>query len=159
MKRPEDLSCEIHRYTIREQKWIIFVGLLADKMESTENKAVYKVFEVFAGDFAINDDDSVNIPEKITKCTIVKKKIKNKSRYDLIYKDKDGYNVTITGIGRIFDVSYFNYVINISFLLRYAPLDKVIHVIKKWKELDVKTEQLQQALISTFEKYLPCQNT
>lgn len=145
MKRPDGLTCDIHRFTVEKRKWLIFIGFLDGKP-----------YEVFAADFEINDDDIISIPKAIKTSQIVKvKDSEGNKRYDLLYKDKQGYNVTIQGIGRMFDKDYYNIILDVSFLLRYAPADKVIYIIKKWKELSEKNEQLRNILIETLSKYLP----
>lgn len=145
MKRPDGLTCDIHRFTVEKRNWLIFVSFLDSKP-----------FEIFAADFEIDDDDVISIPKSIKTAQIIKvKDAKGNKRYDLIYKDKNNYKVKIEGIGRMFDKNYYNHIIDVSFLLRYAPsVDKVIYIVKKWKELSEKNEQLRNILIETLKKYL-----
>jgi len=79
-ERPTSLPCQIHRITVKGEKWLVFVGL----------KEGYP-FEVFAGKV-----DLVDIPSSITEGSIIKTKSK-------VYQLEHGGEILIKDIGKIFD--------------------------------------------------------
>lgn len=67
IKRPKELKCDIHRTTVQNNKWIVFVGLM------NENP-----YEIFAG------PDKMEFSKKYEFGVIIKNFDKiNKSTYDL----------------------------------------------------------------------------
>ena len=95
--RPKRLECEVVRFTNNKEKWIGFLGL--DVNDSGE-KYPYELFTGIA--------DKFYVPSSIEKGEIVRFKENGKSRYDFVYKDKDGYNVTMEGLNRAFDRELWN---------------------------------------------------
>ena len=93
-----------------------------------------KPYEIFTGMM-----DKLNLPSWVEDGFIVRNKEKVVtdggeeklvSRYDLQYKDKDGFNVTIEGLSRTFNKEYWNYAKMISgFLRNNMPIPYVIKVI------------------------------
>jgi ribonucleoside-diphosphate reductase alpha chain len=77
-KRPKSVKCDVIRFQNKGEKWIGFLGLIGNRP-----------YEIFTG-----LQESVNIPTTITSGEIVKTKdaeTDGSSRYDFVYKDKDGY--------------------------------------------------------------------
>jgi len=117
--RPKRLECEVVRFTNNKEKWIGFLGLMSDNEEQTYP---YELFTGLA--------DNFYIPTSIDKGEIVRYKENGKSRYDFVYKDKDGYNVTMEGLNRAFDREFWNTSKLISAFLRHRiHLPSVINLI------------------------------
>ena len=124
-KRPKKLECDVVRFTNKGEKWIGFLGLDVD------GKGVKYPYELFTG-----VADAFLIPLTVEKGEIVriKSEPKNgeegKSRYDFVYKDKDGYNVTMEGLNRAFNRELWNTSKLLSAFLRHRiHLPSVIHLI------------------------------
>ena len=118
--RPKKLECEIVKFTNNKEKWIGFLGLMID---DKGQKYPYELFTGLA--------DSFYIPPSIEKGEIVKfKEDGEKSRYDFVYKDKDGYNMTMEGLNRAFDREFWNTSKLLSAFLRHRiHLPSVINLI------------------------------
>jgi ribonucleoside-diphosphate reductase alpha chain len=114
-RRPKKLYCEILRFQNNKEKWIGFTGLLEGAP-----------YEVFTGLL-----ESFPIPNYIESGWINKIKDKNnKSRYDFVYIDRDGYEQEIKGLSRAFNKEYWNYGKLISGVLRHGmPVPNVINLI------------------------------
>jgi ribonucleoside-diphosphate reductase alpha chain len=118
--RPKKLECDVVKFTNNKEKWIGFLGIYED--DKTLEKYPYEIFTGLS--------DKFFIPSGIEKGEIVKIKENDKSRYDFLYKDKDGYNVTMEGLNRAFDREFWNYGKLVSALLRHRMhLPSVINVI------------------------------
>ena len=124
-KRPKKLECDVVRFTNKGEKWIGFLGLDVD------DKGEKYPYELFTG-----VADAFLIPINVEKGEIVriKSEPKNgeegKSRYDFVYKDKDGYNVTMEGLNRAFNRELWNTSKLLSAFLRHRiHLPSVIHLI------------------------------
>jgi ribonucleoside-diphosphate reductase alpha chain len=121
--RPKKLECEVVRFTNKGEKWIGFLGLMTDE------KGEKYPYELFTG-----LSESFNVPVTVEKGEILRTKTEEKSRYDFIYKDKDGYNVTMEGLNRAFDREFWNTSKTISALLRHRiHLPSVINLIDSLK--------------------------
>ncbi len=75
VKRPEVLTCDIHRLTALKQKWVVLVGLYDGKP-----------FEIFT----LRDIENYTFPEKITK-GIIKKERKRVYSLTGVYNGKEYY--------------------------------------------------------------------
>jgi ribonucleoside-diphosphate reductase alpha chain len=117
--RPKRLECEVVRFTNNKEKWVGFLGL---KTDIKDQKYPYELFTGLADEFYI--------PPSIEKGEIVRFKIDGSSRYDFVYKDKDGYNITMEGLSRAFNREFWNYSKLVSALLRHRMhLPSVIKII------------------------------
>ena len=119
--RGKKLECEVVRFTNNKEKWIGFLGIKTH--DKTGEKYPYELFTGLADEFFIHPS--------VEKGEIVKfKEEGSKSRYDFVYKDKDGYNVTMEGLSRAFSREFWNYSKLVSALLRHRMhLPSVINVI------------------------------
>jgi len=72
-KRPSEIKCDIHRTTIKGEKWIILIGLL--------NNHPYEVFGL--------KQEDISIPNKIENGILRKNKTKTKTEYLLLSNDKE----------------------------------------------------------------------
>jgi ribonucleoside-diphosphate reductase alpha chain len=121
-KRPKTLHCDVVRFVNNKEKWIGFVGLYNNENET-------RPYEFFTGLL-----DSFQVPQYVENGEIVKNKIDGISRYDFVYKDKDGYPIIMTGLNRAFDREYWNYGKMISGVLRHRmPIKNVVELIDSLK--------------------------
>lgn len=117
--RPKKLECEVVRFQNNKEKWIGFLGLMID------DKGEKYPYELFTG-----LEDNFLVPSSVEKGEILKVKEENKKRYDFVYKDKDGYKVTMEGLSRAFNREFWNYSKLVSALLRHRThLPSVINII------------------------------
>jgi len=120
-KRPKSLDCEVIRFMNKGEKWIGFVGLL-DKMP-------YEIFTGLAESFII--------PKYVENGKITKIKGGDKdggNRYDFVYVDKDGYEMSIPALNRAFNPEYWNIAKMVSAVLRHGmPLPSAISLIDSLK--------------------------
>ena len=120
-KRPKVLEADVLRFKNKGEDWIGFTGLLDGKP-----------FEVFTG-----LSDSFIIPKYVEKGKIVKIKGGDKdgnSRYDFVFNDKDGYEMTIPALNRAFSPEYWNIAKMISAVLRHGmPILSAINLIDTLK--------------------------
>lgn len=118
--RPKKLECEVVRFTNNKEKWVGFLGLMTDE------KGQKYPYELFTGVL-----DEFYIPASVEKGEIVKYKAEGeKSRYDFVYIDKDGYKVTMEGLNRAFNREFWNTSKLISAFLRHRiHLPSVINLI------------------------------
>ena len=118
--RSKRLECDVVRFTNNKEKWVGFLGLM------TDDKGQKYPYELFTGLI-----DEFYIPPSVEKGEIVKfKEDGEKSRYDFVYKDKDGYNVTMEGLNRAFDREFWNTSKLLSAFLRHRiHLPSVINLI------------------------------
>lgn len=113
-KRPDILECDVIRFTNKGEKWIGFVSFYEGQL-----------YEIFTGIL-----ESFPVPPKVEKGQIIKVKDGDVKRYNFIYKDRDGFNVTMEGISRVFNEAYWDYAKLISALLRHnVHLPSVINIL------------------------------
>ena len=118
--RPKRLECEVVRFTNNKEKWVGVLGLMVDE------KGQKYPYEIFTGLL-----DEFYIPASVEKGEIIRYKEEGeKSRYDFVYKDKDGYHVTMEGLNRAFDREFWNTSKLLSAFLRHRiHLPSVIDLI------------------------------
>jgi len=118
--RPKRLECEVVRFTNNKEKWVGVLGLMIDE------KGKKYPYEIFTGLL-----DEFYIPPSIEKGEIIRYKDDGeKSRYDFVYKDKDGYHVTMEGLNRAFNREFWNTSKLLSAFLRHRiHLPSVINLI------------------------------
>jgi ribonucleoside-diphosphate reductase alpha chain len=120
-KRPKTLECEVVNFVNNKEKWIGFMGVYEEK-----DKTKYP-YELFTGLL-----ESFNVPSYVEKGWIKKAKDKktNKTRYDFIYLDKDGYEVIMSGLNRAFNRELWNTSKMISAMLRHKiHLPTIINLV------------------------------
>lgn len=136
-KRPETLDCEIHRVSVKGEKWIIFVGLMDEKP-----------YEVIGG-----LSNYVEIPNKIKSGIIQKTKKGKVSKYNLIVGEDDEA-FTIKDINKVFD-NPNNEVLTrlISLSLRHgAKINHVVEQLKKDKDSDMFS--FNKSIARVLKKYI-----
>lgn len=141
-KRPRKLEAEIIRFQNNHEKWLAVVGCIGDRP-----------YEIFTG----KAEDIFILPNYVTSGWVMKSKDDNgENRYDIQFKDKDGYKVTIEGLSRSFDKEYWNYAKLISGILRHGmPLNYVVNLVQG---LNVDQEHInnwKNGVVRALKKFIP----
>ena len=120
-KRPRVLTCDVHRFVNKGERWIGLVGLY-----TPPNSIQSHPYEVFTG-----PAEDMKIPPYVTTGKIPKSKTEGDgSKYDFTYVDKDGETQSIEWLNRAFDKQYWNLSKLISGVLRHRmPLPYVVDLI------------------------------
>jgi len=139
--RPKRLQSDILRFQNDYEKWIAVVGLLDGKP-----------YEVFTG-----KADDFYLPPWVNNGEVIKyKKEGERARYDFQFSDKQGYKVTIEGLSRSFDKTFWNYAKLISGILRHGmPLSQAVDLISN---LTFDTESIntwKNGVVRSLKKYIP----
>ena len=139
--RPKRLQAEIVRFQNDYEKWIAVVGLLDGKP-----------YEVFTG-----KADDFYLPPWVQAGEVVRYKEEGeRARYDFQFLDKQGYKVTIEGLSRSFDKTFWNYAKLISGILRHGmPLPQAVDLISN---LTFDTESINTwkiGVVRALKKYIP----
>ena len=136
--RPDLVECEIHRTTIKGEKWVVLVGLVEGKP-----------YELFAG-----LSSKITLPNKYTRGTIVKHPRKTtRSIYDLALGDGND-PLVISDIINIFDNpnnAIFTRMISLS--LRHGANVKFI-VEQMQKDQDTDFTSFNKVLSRVLKKYI-----
>jgi len=139
--RPKRLQAEIVRFQNDYEKWIAVVGLLDGKP-----------YEVFTG-----KADDFYLPPWVQAGEVVRYKEEGeRARYDFQFSDKQGYKVTIEGLSRSFDKTFWNYAKLISGILRHGmPLPQAVDLISN---LTFDTDSIntwKNGVVRALKKYIP----
>lgn len=139
--RPKRLESDILRFQNDYEKWIAVVGLLDGKP-----------YEVFTG-----KADDFYLPPWVHNGEVIKHKNEGeRARYDFQFSDKQGYKVTIEGLSRSFDKTFWNYAKLISGILRHGmPLSQAVDLISN---LTFDTESIntwKNGVVRSLKKYIP----
>ena len=136
--RPELVECEIHRTTIKGEKWVVLIGLVEGKP-----------YELFAG-----LSSKITLPNKYTHGTIVKHPRKTtRSIYDLVLGEGDD-QLVISDIINIFDNpnnAIFTRMISLS--LRHGANVKFV-VEQMQKDQDTDFTSFNKVLSRVLKKYI-----
>jgi len=118
VKRPQVLTADVVRFQNNNEKWIAFIGLVANKP--------YEIFTGFA-----DEEDGLLIPRWVNNGLIIKNRNEDgTTRYDFQYKNKKGYKTTVEGLSHKFNPEFWNYAKLISSTLRHGmPIDNVVDLI------------------------------
>lgn len=139
--RPIKLEAEIVRFQNDNEKWIAVVGILDGRP-----------YEIFTG-----KADGLLIPPFVKDGWVDKAKDKDgKSRYDLVFLDKYGYEVIHTGLSRSFDKEFWNYAKLISGILRHGmPLPFVVDIISKLSFESDSINNWKNGVERALKKFIP----
>ena len=120
--RPKVLKAKLHRFTIKDEHWIAFIGYLDDTP-----------LELYTG---MADEEMFPIPKSITKGTISEEYFKStgKSLIAFKYKDRYGYVNTLSGLDHVFNtqMSQYDNIIT-KLLIDRTPLHTILKVIDEMK--------------------------
>ncbi len=137
-KRPKNLQADVLMFQNHSEKWIGFIGKLDDKP-----------YEMFTGLL-----ESFPIPSYVEQGIIRKNKIDDKSSYDFIYIDKDGYEQTMRGLSRAFNKEYWNYGKLISAVIRHGmPIPSLVNVVSSLDLPDLIVSW-KSGVVRMFKKYI-----
>ncbi len=138
--RPKILEADVLRFQNNYEKWIAVVGKLDGRP--------YEIFTGKAEDFFL--------PPGIEKGWVIKNKIKGEhSRYDFQFEDRQGYKVTIEGLSRSFDRTYWNYAKLISGLLRHGmPLTYVVNLVGNLNVEEDNINTWKNGVVRALKRFL-----
>lgn len=139
-QRPKILEANILRFQNNYEKWIAVVGKLDGRP-----------YEIFTG-----KADDFYLPPAIEKGWVIKNKKKGEhSRYDFQFEDKQGYKITIEGLSRSFDKTYWNYARLISGLLRHGmPLAYVVTLVGNLNVDEDNINTWKNGVVRALKRYL-----
>lgn len=139
--RPKTLECDVVRFQNNYEKWIAFVG-----------KINGKPYEIFLG-----KQDDFYLPPFVETAWITKNKDEEgKSRYDLQFKDKQGYKITIEGLSRSFSPEFWNYAKLISGILRHGmPIANVVTLIQNLSVNEDNINAWKNGIARALKRYIP----
>ena len=139
--RPKTLECDVVRFQNNYEKWIAFVGKINNKP-----------YEIFLG-----KQDDFYLPPFVETAWITKNKDEEgKSRYDLQFKDKQGYKVTIEGLSRSFSPEFWNYAKLISGILRHGmPISNVVTLIQNLSVDEDNINAWKNGIARALKRYIP----
>jgi len=142
-KRPHELECNIVRFKNEDESWIAFVGILNERP-----------YEIFTG---MDEPDAMPIPKSVKKGIIIKNRDEDgKSRYDLKYTNKYGYNVIVEGLSYKFSPEFWNYAKLISGILRHGmPIEHVLHLIEGLHLNDATINTWKNGVERALKPYIP----
>jgi len=140
-KRPKRLHSEIQRFQNDYEKWIAVVGLLDGKP-----------YEVFTG-----KADDFYLPPWVEQGEVIRYKNEGETaRYDFQFTDKQGYKVTIEGLSRSFDKTFWNYAKLISGILRHGmPLYQAVDLISNLTFDIDSINTWKNGVVRALKKYIP----
>jgi ribonucleoside-diphosphate reductase alpha chain len=141
-KRPQILEAEIVRFQNNHEKWVAVVGIFDDRP-----------YEIFTGPA----EDFLFVPVWLERAWVIKNKNEDgQNQYNLQYKDKDGYKVTIEGLSRSFNPEYWNYAKLISGVLRHGmPLPYVVDMVNNLHLNDESLNTWKNGVARALKKFIP----
>jgi len=136
-KRPNSLSCDIHRATIKGEEWIIFVGLLNGDP-----------FEIFGG-----LSDTIEIPKKYKEGRIMKRSMKSGGKYDLCLGEGED-ELRIKDIVKVFDnPDYSSFTRLLSLSMRHgAPIVYIVEQLLRDREANMFS--FSKVMARVLKKYI-----
>lgn len=140
-KRPKALEASIIRFQNNYEKWIAVIGQI--------NGKPYEIFTGKSEDFFIPPYVEGGIVER------VKQKDK-RAQYNFTYKDKQGYEITMPALSRMFDDSFWNYAKLISGVLRHGmPLQYVIDLIGNLNFPEDNINTWKNGVVRALKRFVP----
>lgn len=140
-KRPKTLEASIIRFQNNYEKWIAVIGQI--------NGKPYEIFTGKSEDFFIPPYVEGGIVER------VKQKDK-RAQYNFTYKDKQGYEITMPALSRMFDDSFWNYAKLISGVLRHGmPLQYVIDLIGNLNFPEDNINTWKNGVVRALKRFVP----
>ena len=136
------LESYLFRFKYNNENWCIIIMIKEGS-----------IIGLFAGNL---DELAAKVPEYVFKCTVVKNINKEGiSRFDLLFKDKSGYTVTVEGISRAFAFDFSNYMRHLSEKLEdgISVHDLITKEIPK-ELLNPSQEILRETLIFSLKEVL-----
>ncbi len=137
-KRPDTLECDIYQSSVRDDKWVVLVGLMNNKP-----------YEVIGGKAEL-----IEVPKKFKSGTLTKRSYKTTpNKYDLRVGEGDD-ELAIKDVVRVFDnPNYAGYTRTISLALRHgAPVQYLVEQMQKDKEADLFS--FSKVIARCLKKYI-----
>jgi ribonucleoside-diphosphate reductase alpha chain len=142
IKRPARLEADVVRFQNAYEKWVAFVGLYNGRP-----------YEIFTG-----KADEISLPSYVDKGEIVAVRETDKpTRYDFVFKDRDGYEITWPALSRTFDEAYWNYAKLISGILSQGimPIENTIQLISGLKLGSDEINTWKNGVVRALKRYIP----
>jgi len=138
--RPKVLEADVLRFQNNYEKWVGVIGKLDGRP-----------YEIFTG-----KADDFYLPPAIEKGWVIKSKLKGEhSRYDFQFEDRQGYKITIDGLSRSFDKTYWNYARLISGLLRHGmPLTYVVDLVSNMNVEEDNINTWKNGVVRALKHFL-----
>jgi len=140
-KRPRLLEADVLRFQNNYEKWIAVIGKI--------NGKPYEVFTGKAEDFFLPPYVESGLVERV-------KQKEQRAQYDFIYKDKQGYEIKMPALSRMFDDSFWNYAKLISGVLRHGmPLQYVIDLIGNLNFPEDNINTWKNGVVRALKRFVP----
>ncbi len=141
-KRPERLEANIVRFMNNDEPWMAVIGLYEGKP-----------YEIFTG----RAIDIFKFPDYVKTGWIIKHKDETgANRYDFQFVDRDGYRVTIEGLSRSFNKTYWNYARLISGIMRHGmPLQHMVDLIDSLNVEEDYINTWKNGVVRALKQYIP----
>ncbi|MDR0619888.1 MAG: adenosylcobalamin-dependent ribonucleoside-diphosphate reductase [Bacteroidales bacterium] len=142
IKRPVRLEADVVRFQNAYEKWVAFVGLYNGRP-----------YEIFTG-----KADEISLPSYVDKGEIVAVRETDKpTRYDFVFRDRDGYEITWPALSRTFDEAYWNYAKLISGILSQGimPINNTIQLIGGLKLGSDEINTWKNGVVRALKRYIP----
>lgn len=140
-KRPKSLECDIHRATVKGEKYLVLIGLLDGKP-----------YEVFAG-----ANDKIEVPKRFEKGTLVKngKNSEGLSTYNLRIDFGDSDEMVFKDVATLFDNKlHSSFTRMVSLSLRHGvPVQYVCEQMSKSRDEDMQS--FAKVLSRVLKRYIP----
>ena len=142
--RPQELDADVVKFQNNREKWIAFVGLL--------NGRPYEIFTGLA-----DDEEGIMLPKTVEKGSIIKSYDSDgRKHYDVQFKNKRGFKMTLEGLDSKFEPEYWNYAKLISGVLRYGmPITQVIKLVQEMELNNESINTWKNGVARALKKYLP----
>lgn len=136
--RPDELSCEIHHVTIKNERWTIIVGMM-DR----------KPYEVFGGAAMM-----IEIPRHVSSGTVRKHKRRGGARYELRYGMKDDETIVRDIVAAFENVDYSAFTRILSLSLRHGVSCQYV-VEQLQKDRDANVHSFARVIARVLKRYIP----
>ena len=141
-KRPDRLEAKIVRFMNSDEPWIAVIGLYDNKP-----------YEIFTGRAV----DTFRLAEYVKTGWVIKGQDENgDNRYDFQFMDKDGYRITIEGLSRSFNKTYWNYAKLISGVMRHGmPLQHVVDLVDSLNVEEDFISTWKNGVVRALRQFIP----
>lgn len=141
-KRPDRLEAKIVRFMNNDEPWIAVIGLYDSKP-----------YEIFTGRAV----DTFRLPDYVKTGWVIKARDEEgENRYDFQFVDREGYRVTIEGLSRSFNKTYWNYARLISGVMRHGmPLHYVVDLIDSLNVEEDYINTWKNGVVRALKQFIP----
>jgi len=141
-KRPERLEAKIVRFMNNDEPWIAVIGCYEGKP-----------YEIFTG----RAIDTFRLSDYVKTGWVIKARGEDgENRYDFQFMDRDGYRITIEGLSRSFNETYWNYAKLISGVMRHGmPLQHVVDLVDSLNVEDDYINTWKNGVVRALKQFIP----